>query len=85
MNASITGNLQKRTMQLPLTLCRDGHLKSWIQYCVSQKHVPPTYPSSRLWGPQLINRQCPATLPYCSHTYQICCLLVLAVIPKEIS
>lgn len=26
----------------------------------------------RLWGKQLNNRQCPATLLYCSLTYQIC-------------
>lgn len=85
VNASLIGNLQKCTNAASTdTLSR--HLKSCIQYCASQKHVLPTCPSSRLRGPQLINRQCPVTLPYCSHTYQICCLLVLAVfIPKETS
>ena len=86
VSASLIGNLQKCAMQLPLTLCQDGHPKSCIQYCVSQKHVLPTCPSSTLQDPQLINRHCPATLLYCSHIYQTCCLLVLAVfIPKETS
>lgn len=51
VNASLIGNLQKRAMQLPLTLCRAGHPKSCVQYCVSQKHVLPTCSSSRLRGP----------------------------------
>ena len=52
----------------------------------NEKNIFTNYPSKRLRGPQLLNRQYPATLTYYSLICQTCCLMFLAVFtPKATS